>query len=105
MNNLQMWYNGEFLDADKAQVSLLDHGLHYGTGVFEGIRCYNTDNGPAVFRLSEHLARMAEGARTMDMNFDVHQMHAAILRRGCGPEIGCGKRHQQRSFCDEKTQC
>ena len=42
MSNLQMWYNGEFLDADKAQVSLLEHGLHYGTGVFEGIRCYET---------------------------------------------------------------
>jgi branched-chain amino acid aminotransferase len=79
MNNLQMWSNGEFLDTDKAQVSLLDHGLHYGTGVFEGIRCYQTDKGPAVFRLSEHLSRMAEGARTIDMNFDVHQMHAAIL--------------------------
>ena len=63
MSNLQMWYNGEFLDADKAQVSLLEHGLHYGTGVFEGIRCYETKRGPAVFRLGDHLARMVEGAK------------------------------------------
>ena len=45
MKDLQMWYNGEFLKVDQAQVSLLEHGLHYGTGVFEGIRCYETENG------------------------------------------------------------
>lgn len=79
MKDLQMWYNGEFLNADQAQVSLLEHGLHYGTGVFEGIRCYETDKGPAVFRLGDHLARMVEGAKTMEMSFDVHAMHSAVL--------------------------
>ena len=79
MNNLQLWFNGEFLDADNAQCNLMDHGLHYGTGVFEGIRCYATDHGPAVFRLDDHLARMSEGAHTIDMDFDAPQMREAIL--------------------------
>ena len=50
-----IWMNGEFVAWDDAQVHVLSHGLHYGTGVFEGIRCYETDKGPAVFRHREHL--------------------------------------------------
>ena len=55
-----IWMNGEFVAWDDAQVHVLSHGLHYGTGVFEGIRCYETDRGPAVFRHREHLQRLAE---------------------------------------------
>ncbi len=53
-----IWMDGEFVAWDDAQVHVLSHGLHYGTGVFEGIRCYETDAGPAVFRHAEHLQRL-----------------------------------------------
>jgi branched-chain amino acid aminotransferase len=57
-----IWMNGEFVAWDDAQVHVLSHGLHYGSGVFEGIRCYETDRGPAVFRHREHLERLAKSA-------------------------------------------
>jgi branched-chain amino acid aminotransferase len=57
-----IWMNGEFVAWDDAKVHVLSHGLHYGTGVFEGIRCYETDKGPAVFRHREHLERLAKSA-------------------------------------------
>ena len=52
-----VWMDGEFVDWEDAQVHVLTHGLHYGTGVFEGVRCYDTENGPAVFRWDGHLDR------------------------------------------------
>ncbi len=57
-----IWLNGEFVPWDEAKVHVLSHGLHYGTGVFEGIRAYETDRGPAVFRHREHLERLARSA-------------------------------------------
>jgi branched-chain amino acid aminotransferase len=57
-----IWMNGEFVAWDDAQVHVLSHGLHYGTGVFEGIRCYETDSGPAIFRHREHLERLVNSA-------------------------------------------
>ena len=57
-----IWMNGEFVAWDDANVHVLSHGLHYGTGVFEGIRCYETDRGPAIFRHREHLERLARSA-------------------------------------------
>ena len=45
-----IWMNGEFVAWEDAKVHVLTHGLHYGTGVFEGVRCYDTEIGPAVFR-------------------------------------------------------
>jgi branched-chain amino acid aminotransferase len=57
-----IWMNGELVPWDEANVHVLSHGLHYGTGVFEGIRCYETDDGPAVFRLRDHLDRLAKSA-------------------------------------------
>ena len=55
-----IWMNGEFVAWDDAKVHVLSHGLHYGTGVFEGIRCYETERGPAIFRHREHLERLAQ---------------------------------------------
>ena len=55
--------NGEFVAWEDAQVHVLSHGLHYGTGVFEGIRCYGTERGPAVFRHREHLERLEKSAQ------------------------------------------
>ncbi len=57
-----IWINGEFVPWDDAKVHVLSHGLHYGSGVFEGIRCYETDRGPAIFRHAEHLDRLAMSA-------------------------------------------
>ena len=54
-----IWKNGEFVPWDEANVHVLTHGLHYGTGVFEGIRCYDTEIGPAIFRHQDHLDRLA----------------------------------------------
>ena len=57
-----IWLNGEFVPWDEAKVHVLSHGLHYGTGVFEGIRAYETDRGPAIFRHREHLERFSKSA-------------------------------------------
>jgi branched-chain amino acid aminotransferase len=57
-----IWMNGELVAWDDAKVHVLSHGLHYGTGVFEGIRCYETDRGPAIFRHREHLRRLEMSA-------------------------------------------
>jgi len=61
----KIWMNGDLVDWDKAQVHVLTHTLHYGTGVFEGIRAYETSQGPAVFRLTEHIQRLANSAKIM----------------------------------------
>jgi len=57
-----IWQNGEFVPWADAKVHVLSHGLHYGTGVFEGIRCYETERGPAVFRHRQHLERLEKSA-------------------------------------------
>ena len=57
-----IWMNGEFVAWDDAKVHVLSHGFHYGSGVFEGIRCYETDRGPAIFRHREHLERLTMSA-------------------------------------------
>jgi branched-chain amino acid aminotransferase len=57
-----IWKNGEFVPWDEANLHVLSHGLHYGSGVFEGIRCYDTEIGPAIFRHQDHLARLAKSA-------------------------------------------
>jgi len=62
-----IWMNGRMVDWDKAQVHVLTHTLHYGTGVFEGIRCYNTRQGPAIFRLGSHVRRLMDSAHIMQM--------------------------------------
>ncbi len=57
-----IWQNGEFVAWDEAKTHVLSHGLHYGTGVFEGVRCYETERGPAIFRHRDHLERLAKSA-------------------------------------------
>ena len=63
----KIWMNGEFVDWADAKVHVGVHGLHYGSGVFEGIRCYDTPKGPAVFRLTDHLQRLHNSARLLHM--------------------------------------
>ncbi|SMO35664.1 branched-chain amino acid transaminase [Halorubrum cibi] len=65
-----IWKNGEFLDWEDATTHVLTHALHYGTGVFEGLRSYETEQGPAIFRLEEHLDRLFDSAKMYDMEID-----------------------------------
>lgn len=63
----KIWFGGRFVDWDKAQVHVLTHALHYGSGVFEGIRAYKNKKGIAVFRLQDHIDRLFESARYYQM--------------------------------------
>jgi len=63
----KIWLNGTFVPWNDAKVHVLTHTLHYGTGVFEGIRCYRTDAGSAVFRLKEHVDRLFDSMHIMQM--------------------------------------
>ena len=78
--SLMQFCDGEIAEADAFSVPLTSHALHYGTGVFEGISSYATDDGgAAVFRLPEHLERMRKGAEALGMTFDVAQATEAVL--------------------------
>lgn len=76
-----IWMNGEFVPWDEAKVHVLTHGLHYGTGTFEGIRCYDTEIGPAVFRHADHVDRLFRSSELyyMPIPFDREQLRAATL--------------------------
>jgi branched-chain amino acid aminotransferase len=76
----KIWMNGELVDWADAKVHILTHALHYGTGVFEGIRCYETARGPAVFRLRDHLLRMERSAKIfmMEIPFSVEELRGAV---------------------------
>jgi branched-chain amino acid aminotransferase len=76
----QLWFDGGLQDADKLQATLGTHALHYGSGVFEGIRAYATRDGAAVFRLPEHLERMRKGCELLGMDFDIAQATEAVLQ-------------------------
>ncbi len=74
------WFDGALIDSDAPQAGLTTHAMHYGSGVFEGIRAYATsDGGAAVFRLPEHLERMRKGAALLGMAFDPAQATEAVL--------------------------
>ena len=64
----KIWMNGELVDWHDAQVHVLTHALHYGSGVFEGIRAYKTERGAAVFRLTDHLERLRRSAKLYYMD-------------------------------------
>ena len=62
-----IWYNNKITDWDNANIHVMSHVIHYGSGVFEGIKCYKTDKGPAIFRLDEHIDRLYESAKVYNM--------------------------------------
>ena len=64
----KIWMNGDLVDWADAKIHVGVHGLHYGSGVFEGIRCYETEKGPAVFRLQDHLQRLEHSAKVLYMD-------------------------------------
>ena len=65
--NKLIWKNGSFQKWDDTNVHILSHTLHYGTGVFEGVRAYDTLNGPAIFRLKEHTNRLFDAAEKINI--------------------------------------
>jgi branched-chain amino acid aminotransferase len=67
----KVWRNGEFIDWDNARVHVMTHAIHYGSSVFEGIRAYETKQGPAVFRLTEHMQRLMNSAKIYRMETKV----------------------------------
>jgi branched-chain amino acid aminotransferase len=75
----KIWMNGELVDWADARIHVGAHGLHYGSGVFEGIRAYETDKGSAVFRLTDHLQRFENSARLlhMELGYSVEELRAA----------------------------
>ena len=77
----KIWMNGDLVDWDQAKVHVLTHTLHYGTGVFEGIRAYETADGAAVFRLTDHIVRLENSARIlmMDLPYSVPDCLPASL--------------------------
>ncbi|HEY0004962.1 MAG TPA: branched-chain amino acid transaminase [Pyrinomonadaceae bacterium] len=83
----EVWHNGEFIKWDDARVHVMSHVLHYGSSVFEGIRCYKTKRGPAIFRLREHMQRLLNSAKIyrMEHDWNLDQLCSAsveLVRRG-----------------------
>ncbi|MBF0537341.1 MAG: branched-chain amino acid transaminase [Nitrospirae bacterium] len=77
----KIWMDGNFVDWDDARVHVLTHTLHYGLGVFEGIRCYKTPKGSAIFRLKEHVRRLFDSAHIfqLDIPFSMDDIERAIV--------------------------
>ena len=76
-----IWFDGEFVPWGEAKVHVLSHALHYGSSVFEGIRCYETPSGPAVFRLGRHVRRMFDSCKIyrMEIPYEPDRVAQAIL--------------------------
>jgi len=82
----KIWHNGKFINWEDAKVHVLTHALHYGTSVFEGIRCYATPGGPGIFRPKEHIRRLFDSAKIYRMDH-LGFTQAALAFRGYG-EVG-----------------
>ena len=72
-----IWHNGKLIPWDQAQIHVMSHVLHYGSSVFEGIRCYKTEQGAAIFRLLDHMQRETAG-RSLDVNVEVYRGNVAL---------------------------
>jgi branched-chain amino acid aminotransferase len=92
----KIWLDGELVDWDQARVHVLTHSLHYGSGVFEGIRAYPTSSGVAVFRLTDHIRRLFASAKVfmIDVPYDVDALVSATkqLVAANGLDDGCSIR-------------
>ena len=92
----KIWMDGQLVDWSEARIHVLTHALHYGSGVFEGIRAYDTDRGTGVFRLTDHLDRMRRSAELyyMEIPFSTAELadavHSTIEVNGL-PSATCGR--------------
>ena len=75
-----IWKNGKFENWDDSNVHILSHTLHYGTGVFEGVRAYKTENGPAIFRLLEHTSRLFDAASKINIKIPFSKDELNIIQ-------------------------
>ena len=76
-----IWYNNKIIDWDNANTHVMSHVIHYGSGIFEGIKCYNTKKyGPAIFKLKEHINRLFESADLYDIKIPYGK---SIIEKGC----------------------
>ncbi|MBJ7333888.1 MAG: aminotransferase class IV, partial [Thermoleophilia bacterium] len=80
MQSDKIWFDGELIDYADAKVHVLTHALHYGSGVFEGIRAYETDQGTGVFHLTDHLNRLKRSAAQyyMEIPYTTEALAAAV---------------------------
>ena len=76
-----IWHNGKLIPWERAQVHVMSHVLHYGSSVFEGLRCYKQPTGAAIFRLPEHMARLIDSAKIyrMPLPYTADQLSAAVI--------------------------
>jgi len=81
MSKPRIWFNGELVAYEDATIHVLSHVVHYGSSVFEGIRAYDTERGPAVFRLREHMARLVDSAKIhrMDLGYSLDELCDAVI--------------------------
>src|SRR5690606_41747931 len=77
----KIWFNGELVPHEDATLHELSHVVHYGSSVFEGIRCYKTERGSAIFRLPEHMKRLYDSAKIyrMEIPFTQDELEAATI--------------------------
>ena len=82
MSKPEIWKNGAFVRHEDATVHVLTHALHYGTSVFEGIRCYKTKKGSAIFRHPEHMQRLIDSGRIyrMDLGYTREELEQAWMK-------------------------
>jgi branched-chain amino acid aminotransferase len=81
MSESKIWMDGSLVEWDNAKIHVLTHALHYATGVFEGMRCYKTANGSAIFRLGDHVQRLIDSGRVyfMDLGYSKKQLEEAAI--------------------------
>ena len=95
----KIWHNGKLIPWDDATIHVMSHVVHYGSSVFEGIRCYAPPSGPAIFRANEHIQRLLDSAKVyrIDVDYTREQLVKACSKpwaaMACGPAM-CGP-----SFC------
>src|SRR5690606_39308481 len=75
-----IWHNGEFIPWEAATLHVMSHVVHYGSSVFEGIRCYKTPEGPAIFRLPEHMRRLNDSARSEEHTSELQSRDNLVWR-------------------------
>ncbi len=82
----EVWHDGRFIKWDDARIHVMSHVIHYGSSVFEGVRCYSTKRGPAIYRLREHMKRLLNSAKIYRMD------HGRTIDELCAAAIGLVKR-------------
>ena len=81
MNSHKIWRDGTFVDWQDATIHVMSHVVHYGSSIFEGIRCYETPEGPAIFRATEHMRRFLDSCKIyrMPMKYSIEELVSAAV--------------------------